>query len=417
MTIKKVAINKVINPEPKKNILVKVQDVDVTFGRGKNITKAMKKVSFNIYKGEVLGLVGESGSGKSTTGNAIMGLTDIKNGTINVDKIEINNLARKNNAKFRKIYATKAQMIFQDPTNSLNPQKTIKKVIEEGLNNIDIKTVFAKEFDTKTVTKLADILHNKKQPKYLEKLNLSKIVKLINNKEFKKIYQIIYEKSIKELQTFNTKYATKASVYLDLRKKEREYFLPQNKRISVKKIKEQIINETISSVGLSKQVLNRYPLEFSGGQQQRISICRSVLTKPDFIVADEPISALDVSIQAQVVNIFNELKEKLKLTILFIAHDLRMVEYISDRIAVMYKGQILETGPAKKIVDNPIHPYTKSLIASIPSIDKIKQNLSKVKYDDTIHKYTGKSKPNWFQIGSSKHFVYGTSKEIKQWIN
>jgi len=413
---KQVDENLVVNSQPKRDVIVKLRNVDVQFGLTKYATKAMKNVSFNIYRGEVLGLVGESGSGKSTTGNAIMGLLNRRYGSINVDGTEIKPLARQMGSKFRKDFALKAQMIFQDPTNSLNPQKTVKQIISEGLNNVNLIGVFSKQYDIFTVTRLSLILKGQEQPSYVAKLNIKNLIEEITNEEFDKVFDIIYVKAKNELLKFATPQALKAATFLDLRKAEREYYLPLNQKPSIKKIKEHMINEVIKSVGLSKQILNRYPLEFSGGQQQRISISRTVVIKPSLIVADEPISALDVSIQAQVINIFNDLKRKLGFTILFIAHDLRMVEYISDRIAVMYKGRILEIGKAEEITKNPIHPYTKALLASVPSIDKVNQNLSEVKYDEKIHRYDEENKPLWFQVNKDEHFVYMSKKEAKKWM-
>ncbi|SFW05742.1 peptide ABC transporter ATP-binding protein [Chlamydia abortus] len=149
----------------------------------------------------------------------------------------------------------------------------------------------------------------------------------------------------------------------------------------------------LKGVGFDESVLGRFPLEFSGGQQQRLGICRSIILKPKILIADEPISALDVSIQAQVINIFNEFKEKFNLTILFIAHDLRMVEYISDRIAVINKGTLLEIGKTKEIIHNPVHPYTKSLLDAIPSIEAKKGSLLGYQYDTNIHTYDENNQP------------------------
>ncbi len=154
-----------------------------------------------------------------------------------------------------------------------------------------------------------------------------------------------------------------------------------------------MVIDILKQVGLDDTVLGRFPLEFSGGQQQRLGICRAVVLRPKLLIADEPISALDVSIQAQVINIFNELKEKYHLTILFIAHDLRMVEYISDRIAVINRGTLLEIGPTDEIINNPYHPYTKSLLDAVPSIEKEKGSLMGNIYDHKIHNYTEDYQP------------------------
>ena len=243
---------------------------------------AVKKVSFELYKGETLGIVGESGSGKSTLGNAILNVLrltapDVKiSGEINLNiddnQIEISNLSRSESKPFRK----HIQMIFQDPYSSLNPRMLVKDIIREPL---DINT------------------------------NLS-----TNEKNEK-------------------------------------------------------VNWLLDKVGLSSEQATRYPHEFSGGQRQRIGIARSLATEPEIIIADEPVSALDVSIQAQIINLMMDLQEEFNLSIIFIAHDLSVVKHISDRIGVMYNGELVEINKTDDIFDKPSHDYTKELLRAIPQPD------------------------------------------------
>jgi len=243
---------------------------------------AVKKVNFELYKGETLGIVGESGSGKSTLGNAILNVLrltapDVKiSGEIklNIDdnQIEISNLSRSESKPFRK----HIQMIFQDPYSSLNPRMLVKDIIREPL---DINT------------------------------NLS-----TNEKNEK-------------------------------------------------------VNWLLDKVGLSSEQATRYPHEFSGGQRQRIGIARSLATEPEIIIADEPVSALDVSIQAQIINLMMDLQEEFNLSIIFIAHDLSVVKHISDRIGVMYNGELVEINKTDDIFDKPSHDYTKELLRAIPQPD------------------------------------------------
>ena len=243
---------------------------------------AVKKVSFELYKGETLGIVGESGSGKSTLGNAILNVLrltapDVKiSGEINLNiddnQIEISNLSRSDSKPFRK----HIQMIFQDPYSSLNPRMLVKDIIKEPL---DINT------------------------------NLS-----TNEKNEK-------------------------------------------------------VNWLLDKVGLSSEQATRYPHEFSGGQRQRIGIARSLATEPEIIIADEPVSALDVSIQAQIINLMMDLQEEFNLSIIFIAHDLSVVKHISDRIGVMYNGELVEINKTDDIFDKPSHDYTKELLRAIPQPD------------------------------------------------
>ena len=243
---------------------------------------AVKNVSFELYKGETLGIVGESGSGKSTLGNAILNVLrltapDVKiSGEINLNiddnQIEISNLSRSDSKPFRK----HIQMIFQDPYSSLNPRMLVKDIIREPL---DINT------------------------------NLS-----TNEKNEK-------------------------------------------------------VNWLLDRVGLSSEQATRYPHEFSGGQRQRIGIARSLATEPEIIIADEPVSALDVSIQAQIINLMMDLQEEFNLSIIFIAHDLSVVKHISDRIGVMYNGELVEINKTDDIFDKPSHDYTKELLRAIPQPD------------------------------------------------
>ena len=178
----------------------------------------------------------------------------------------------------------------------------------------------------------------------------------------------------------------------------------------------QRVYELLKTVGLNEQHANRYPHEFSGGQRQRIGIARALAIEPKFIIADEPISALDVSIQAQVVNLLRKLQKENGLTYLFIAHDLSMVKYISDRIGVMNKGKLVELAYADELYENPLHPYTKSLLSAIPLPDPdYEKNRTRIKYDSSIHDYSNEN-PEWVEIRPG-HFVYASKSELAQYEN
>lgn len=173
----------------------------------------------------------------------------------------------------------------------------------------------------------------------------------------------------------------------------------------------QRVYELLRTVGLNEQHANRYPHEFSGGQRQRIGIARALAVEPKFIIADEPISALDVSIQAQVVNLLRKLQKENGLTYLFIAHDLSMVKYISDRIGVMHKGKLVELASSDDLYENPLHPYTKSLLSAIPLPDPdYEKTRERIKYDPSIHDYSTES-PEWVEIRPG-HFIYGSKSEL-----
>ncbi|NLM13463.1 MAG: dipeptide ABC transporter ATP-binding protein [Epulopiscium sp.] len=256
-----------------KEVLIKVRNLKKYFEVEKGVyLKAVDDVSFDIYKGETLGLVGESGCGKSTTGRTLLNIYPATSGSVEFKGQNISKLK----GKAAKDFTKNVQMIFQDPYASLNPRMLVSNIIGEGID-----------------------IHN-----------------LLKGQE-----------------------------------------------------RTNRIHELLELVGLNKEHANRFPHEFSGGQRQRIGIARALAMNPEFIVCDEPISALDVSIQAQVVNLLEELQQKMGLTYLFIAHDLSMVRYISDRVAVMYLGSIVELADSDELYENPLHPYTKALLSAIPIPD------------------------------------------------
>ncbi len=241
--------------------------------RGRQHVKAVDDVSFDIERGEVLGLVGESGSGKTTVGRSLLRLIQPTAGTIRFDGLDVTALSQAGLRAFRR----RAQIIFQDPFASLNPRMTVAEIVGEAL-----------------------VIHG----------------------------------------------------------------LARGARARAERV-----GELLAMVGLAPEHMTQYPHEFSGGQRQRIGIARALAVEPEFIVADEPVSALDVSIQAQVVNLMRDLKARLGLTLLFITHDLAVVEYISTRVAVMYLGRLMEVAPARELCRNPKHPYTEALLSAVPVPD------------------------------------------------
>jgi len=240
--------------------------------RGGRTVRAVDGISFDIHRGETLGLVGESGCGKSTTARVLLRLLEATSGTVQFDGTDIGELDPTGLRLARK----RMQMIFQDPYSSLNPRATVGSIVREPLE-----------------------IH----------------------------------------------------------------------RLGDRDERDARVASLLEMVGLSPHDADRYPHEFSGGQRQRVGIARALATNPEFLVADEPIAALDVSIQAQVVNLLNDLKRDLGLTYLFIAHDLSMVRYISDRVAVMYLGQLVEVGTCDDVFERTLHPYTKALMSAIPVPD------------------------------------------------
>lgn len=303
----------------KKEVLVRVKDMHVTFGRGKKTFEAVRGVNFDIYKGETFGLVGESGSGKTTIGRAIIRLYPIQGEVI----YQGERISGKISRELDKRVIQQIQMIFQDPMASLNERAKVSYIVSEGLLNI-------------------------------------------------------------------------------------------HKNLSRQEIKDRV-DKVLLEVGLLPEFSSRFPHEFSGGQRQRIGIARALIMEPSFIIADEPISALDVSIRAQILNLMNKFKEERNTTCLFIAHDLSIVRYISDRIGVIYKGDIVEIATSEELFNYPLHPYTRSLISAIPLPDpKLEKHKVLYTYDPSIHSYAEGEKPELTLIGHD-HYVAGSPKEIEEY--
>ena len=264
------------------NVLVQVQNLKkyfpitrgLVFSRHVGDVKAVDDVSFDIVRGETLGLVGESGCGKTTVGRTIIQLYRPTAGHIYYDGQDLTQMKGSDMRHMRR----RMQIIFQDPYASLNPRLTVGAIVGEPLE----------------------------------------------------IHRVAHGKEMRER-----------------------------------------VEQLLELVGLNPYFVNRYPHEFSGGQRQRIGVARALALEPEFIVCDEPISALDVSIQAQIVNLLEELQGKLGLTYLFIAHDLSMVRHISDRVAVMYLGKVVELSDRNTVYTNPLHPYTQALLSAVPIPDPL----------------------------------------------
>ena len=368
-------------------------------GWGKNAVsvKAVHNVSFDVYKGEVFGLVGESGCGKTTTGRSIIKLYQITDGDIYFNGRRISAGTRQHVYKIRasrkaiREKKEEAYHIISEMKGDIKLAENDQALIEETNKKIAEQQQELNAFIASENAKIAEVKQELRQIKIDNKYD----------KEFMMKMQMIFQDPIDSLNPRMT---------------VRE-IISEGLVINGMRDKEEIIekvNEALNLVGLVDEHATRYPHEFSGGQRQRIGIARALVTNPDLIIADEPISALDVSIQAQVINLLNDLREKFNLTILFIAHNLSVVKFFCDRIGVMYYGRLVEVATAEELFKHPLHPYTKSLLSAVPLPDpNYEKSRKRIFYNPRKRKYT-EDKPQMVEIRQG-HFVYGSKDEIDRY--
>lgn len=257
-----------MTPGETSNPIFVVRDLVKIFDKRRNSRPAVDGVSFEVYRSETLGVVGESGSGKTTVGRILVGFERATSGEVTFEGRPVDRMSRAERIAFRR----KVQMVFQNPFASLNPMRTVRSALADGIERSGV-------------------------PRYA---------------------------------------------------------------------REKMMVDLLQRVGLNETMFDRYPHEFSGGQRQRLVLARALTVAPEVLIADEPVSALDVSIQAQVLNLLNDLKAELGLTIVFVTHDLRVVNFLSDRIAVMYMGRLVELGTREQIMEESRHPYTRMLLSAAP---------------------------------------------------
>ena len=380
--------------------LLKVEHLCQYFGP----TKAVDDVSFEVKKGEVFGLVGESGCGKTTTGRSIIKIYDITSGSIYFkgQRICAGTQSYKNEIK-----QIKAEIKELKKSGAAN---AAEKIAQGNARIAELKAEIEKaKFDhNHSDREYAKTLIKKAEEEYKPKLEAAK-GDPTKTAELEKAYkdQLRIAK--------NTKLITQIQMIFQ------DPIASLNPRMTVKEIISEglVINgitdqayidekvyEILELVGLVREHAGRYPHEFSGGQRQRIGIARAVIMRPDLLIADEPISALDVSIQAQVINLLNELRDTLDLTILFIAHDLSVVKYFSDRIGVMYFGKMVELASSDELFAHPMHPYTRSLLSAIPLPDPhSEKNRQRIVYNSLAEHDYSVDKPSLREL-TPGHFVY-----------
>ena len=398
----------------KNDVLLSVEHLCQYFRLNHKDFKAVDDISFDIKKGEVFGLVGESGCGKTTTGRSIIKLYDITSGNIYFNGVRIAAGIRsyKDKISSLKKELKSKQKEFKENKISLEEFNLAKENIIKEIDLQKIEILKAKH-DTKNVDK-EYALHqvNIVKEKYEKLFSSTNDLEQIENlkKEMKKEIQIAKKsKIVTSIQMIFQDPIGSLNPRMTVSEIISEGLIV--KGVKDKKYIKKRVDEVLELVGLVKEHASRYPHEFSGGQRQRIGIARSIIMEPTMIIADEPVSALDVSIQAQVINLLNELRDKLGLTILFIAHDLSVVKYFSDRIGVMYFGKMVELASSDELFAHPLHPYTKSLLSAIPLPDpEYEKKRIRVTYNPVVmHDYTI-DKPSMREI-SKGHFVYCNDKE------
>ena len=380
------------------DILLSVRHLKMffTLGQGKRL-KAVHDVSFDIKKGECFGLVGESGCGKTTTGRSIIGLHQITSGSIYFKGYRINAGSRWNEKeiKWKKIKGEnrikelrqeeKARIEEMDNTTLEGNQK-IAELKEEYNQKVAAIHAEVNEVVKEQKKKIAAIRHDNK---HVSRKLMSKM-------------QMIFQDPIDSLDPRMTV----------------EDIIQEGLKIQGFRNREENHKkacEVLEEVGLIPDYCSRYPNEFSGGQRQRIGIARAIIMNPDFMICDEPISSLDVSIRAQIINLLNDLKVNHGLTLMFIAHDLSVVKYFCDRIAVMYFGEMVELASSDELFRHPLHPYTRALLSAIPKPDPLSEKQrQRIVYDPKKEHDYSKEGPTFTEILPG-HFVLANKAEIEKY--
>ena len=405
--------------ENNNEVLLRVEHLCQYFPMGGGVVnKAVDDVSFDIKKGEVFGLVGESGCGKTTTGRSIIKLYEITGGNVYFKGVRIAAGLQSYRKEIADIKAKYNSLIDEtiDPTEKANLKAERDAKIAEVKAQMETAKNEAKNCDKNYSANLQAAV-NEKYTNLIARAEASgneeevKSLKAEHKNELRKAKRT---KLVTQIQMIFQDPASSLDPRMTVREIIAEGLIIQGERD--KNVIDQKVYEMLELVGLVREHAGRYPHEFSGGQQQRVGIARAIIMNPELIVADEPVSALDVSIQAQVINLLNDLREKFGLTILFIAHDLSVVKYFSNRIGVMYFGKMVELADSEELFRHPLHPYTRSLLSAIPLPDpKSEKNRKRIVYNALAeHDYTV-DKPAMREVAPG-HFVYCNEAEYVKYL-
>ena len=401
-------------------VLLKVDHLCQYFRLGRKDMKAVDDVSFEIRKGESFGLVGESGCGKTTTGRSIIKLYNITSGNVYFKGERIgagirayqDAIAAARTDAAAKIKALRAEKGAAAAEEIKQINKELGEVVDKNRALIRDAKSNNKDVDKKYVASLLAALKAEYDEKFAAAAGKPEELKALQA-EYKNRCRVAKKsKLITQIQMiFHDPIAS-----LDPRMTVRDIIAEGLviKGITDKDYINEKVYEILETVGLVREHADRYPHEFSGGQRQRIGIARAVIMQPEMIIADEPVSALDVSIQAQVINLLNDLRDRMGLTILFIAHDLSVVKYFSDRIGVMYFGKMVELADSDELFKNPLHPYTKSLLSAIPLPDPVyEKQRTRIIYNPIAeHDYTV-DKPSFREVAPGHFVLCNDAEEIK----
>ena len=419
--------------EEESDVLLRVNHLKQYFRSGDYINKAVDDVSFYIKKGEVFGLVGESGCGKTTTGRTIINLYDPTEGDVYFQGLRISSTQNglpvlirslKNDfeEKQRQMKAALKEKTEKNPAQAAALKAEYDQKIKEMRKELKEKIRQAR-----TNALESSVEKSKCVEKYREKRK-AELTAAFEADSKKLSGQALEERKARYEQ--DMKVAAKDNIMTKMQMIFQDPIASINPRMTVREIIaeglkirgirdekyiDEKVYEVLDLVGLVREHADRYPHEFSGGQRQRIGIARAIVLEPDLIIADEPISALDVSIQAQVINLLNDLRNKMGLTIMFIAHNLSVVKYFSDRIGVMYYGKLVELADSDELFEHPLHPYTKSLLSAIPYPDPHhEKHRQRIEYKPLKEHDYSVNKPSLREIKPG-HFINCNDEEFERY--